>query len=150
MEPSSRTPEGRPNQCPLCGKEVRLEASFPPGDAPCPHCGCLLWFDSDTSDGVAGVRRVGLKLEKILDEATIRRTVEQFEMVCAGANLELLLSFERVEFVSSSAIGELIRLGKRCGQEKIRLKLSRLNPSIREVFKLMKLDDTLDIDFDEE
>ena len=39
MNPSSRTPEGEPNQCPICGKEVRLEPSRPPGDAPCPNCG---------------------------------------------------------------------------------------------------------------
>ncbi|HEY2839260.1 MAG TPA: phosphopantetheine-binding protein [Pirellulales bacterium] len=41
---SSRTPEGEPNRCPLCGKDVILEPSQPLGDAPCPHCGHLLWF----------------------------------------------------------------------------------------------------------
>src|SRR5215831_4565245 len=44
MRPSSRTPEGEPNRCPLCGRAVRLEPSSPPGDAPCPFCGQLLWF----------------------------------------------------------------------------------------------------------
>lgn len=44
MNVSSRTPEGLPNQCPVCGKEVRLEPSEPAGDATCPHCGSLLWF----------------------------------------------------------------------------------------------------------
>jgi hypothetical protein len=44
MNPASRTPEGEPNQCPICGHEVRLEPSRPPGDAPCPYCGHLLWF----------------------------------------------------------------------------------------------------------
>jgi hypothetical protein len=46
MNPASRTPEGEPNCCPICGKEVRLEPSQPPGDAPCPNCGHLLWFPS--------------------------------------------------------------------------------------------------------
>jgi hypothetical protein len=46
MTPASRTPEGEPNQCPICGREVRLEPSRPPGDAPCSYCGHLLWFDS--------------------------------------------------------------------------------------------------------
>jgi hypothetical protein len=46
MTPASRTPEGELNQCPICGKEVRLEPSRPPGDAPCPNCGHLLWFPS--------------------------------------------------------------------------------------------------------
>jgi hypothetical protein len=44
MEPSTRTPEGEPNRCSVCGKDVRIEPSRPPGDAPCPHCGSLLWF----------------------------------------------------------------------------------------------------------
>lgn len=44
MIPSSRTPEGRPSRCPVCGQLVWLEPSDPPGDAPCPYCGHLLWF----------------------------------------------------------------------------------------------------------
>jgi acyl carrier protein len=44
MNISSRTPEGDSNRCPLCGNEVRIEPSQPFGDAPCPHCGTLLWF----------------------------------------------------------------------------------------------------------
>lgn len=39
---SSRTPEGWPSRCPLCGAIVNLEYSDPGGDAPCPKCGCLL------------------------------------------------------------------------------------------------------------
>lgn len=41
---SSRMPEGRPNHCPLCDAFVLIEPSLPPGDAPCPNCGTLLWF----------------------------------------------------------------------------------------------------------
>jgi acyl carrier protein len=44
---SSRTPEGVPNRCPLCGARVCIEPSQPPGDAPCPRCGHLLWFLCD-------------------------------------------------------------------------------------------------------
>jgi hypothetical protein len=43
---SSRTPEGDPNRCPICGHLIRIEPSQPFLDAPCPHCGCLLRFDS--------------------------------------------------------------------------------------------------------
>ena len=28
----------------MCGAQVWLEPSLPAGDAPCPHCGQLLWF----------------------------------------------------------------------------------------------------------
>jgi hypothetical protein len=62
MEPSSRTPEGEPNRCPVCGKEVHIEPSRPPGDAPCPHCGCLLWFASPSAQALAGVPTVRIQL----------------------------------------------------------------------------------------
>jgi acyl carrier protein len=41
---SSRTPEGEPNRCFLCGSVISIEPSVPPGDAPCPNCGQLVWF----------------------------------------------------------------------------------------------------------
>ena len=44
VQPASRTPEGAPNHCPLCGSIVRIEPSQPSGDATCPICGHLLWF----------------------------------------------------------------------------------------------------------
>jgi hypothetical protein len=52
MTPSSRTPEGQPNRCPFCKKAIRIEPSSPLGDAPCPHCGCLIWFDPACSSDV--------------------------------------------------------------------------------------------------
>jgi DNA-directed RNA polymerase subunit RPC12/RpoP len=47
---SSRTPEGDPNQCPICGHRVRLEPSIETRDAPCPNCGHLLWFGIAATD----------------------------------------------------------------------------------------------------
>jgi hypothetical protein len=44
MDISSRTPEGEDNRCTVCGHALRLEPTRPPGDAPCPFCGVLLWF----------------------------------------------------------------------------------------------------------
>jgi hypothetical protein len=47
---SSRTPEGEPQHCPVCHQEIVIDPSQPLGDAPCPHCGCLLYFVSDDKD----------------------------------------------------------------------------------------------------
>ena len=44
---SSRTPEGEPFRCSTCGAIDRIEPSRPPGDAPCPSCGQLLWFSGE-------------------------------------------------------------------------------------------------------
>ncbi|NOX54519.1 MAG: hypothetical protein GXP27_08785 [Planctomycetes bacterium] len=44
MTISSRTPDGAFGRCPVCQKALRMTPSEPAGDAPCPHCGVLLWF----------------------------------------------------------------------------------------------------------
>src|ERR1700722_18009765 len=41
---STRTPEGSPGRCRVCGNDVCMEPSLPAGDATCPHCGSLLWL----------------------------------------------------------------------------------------------------------
>jgi mannitol/fructose-specific phosphotransferase system IIA component len=46
VQPASHTPEGWANRCPVCGHDVHIEPTVPPGDAPCPCCGHLLWFNA--------------------------------------------------------------------------------------------------------
>jgi len=43
MTIASRTPEGMPSKCSLCGANVNIEFSSPANDVPCPSCGHLLW-----------------------------------------------------------------------------------------------------------
>ena len=43
---ATRTPEGRPFRCLICGLVDRIERSDPAGDAPCPGCGYLLCPES--------------------------------------------------------------------------------------------------------
>jgi hypothetical protein len=50
---SSRTPEGDPNRCAVCGRDSRPGPSWPSRDGPCPHCGHLLWFGEATCPGVS-------------------------------------------------------------------------------------------------
>jgi hypothetical protein len=82
MTISSRTPEGRPNFCPVCGNVVRLEPSVPAGDAPCPHCGCLLWFVV-TDVGLLFYEKLGVvgcgPLTPTAPEARIGGTVHDFK-----------------------------------------------------------------------
>ena len=52
MTVSSRTPEGMPSDCPLCGAKTNIEFSEPAGDAPCPNCGHLLWASTQLVQSV--------------------------------------------------------------------------------------------------
>ena len=49
---STRTPEGFPSECPLCGTNTNIEFSDPASDAPCPVCGCLIWKSSEIFDSI--------------------------------------------------------------------------------------------------
>lgn len=44
MRPSSRTPEGEPLRCAICGASHNIDVSRPPGDSVCPSCGTHAWF----------------------------------------------------------------------------------------------------------
>ena len=50
MSPSSRTPEGEPNHCDVCGYDQCIEPSLESRDATCPNCGALLWFPDATPE----------------------------------------------------------------------------------------------------
>ncbi len=79
---SSRTPEGVPNRCPVCRGDVRISASLPFGDAPCPNCGCLLWF-------------VGLPDEQLLFEYEAAEVIR--ERILERLSQELGVSKHKLE-----------------------------------------------------
>ena len=56
-----------------------------------------------------------------------------------------LLHFGRVTFMSSSALGMLIRVNKKCKEYKIALKLCNIASDIRPVFKITGLAKVFDI-----
>ena len=41
---ASRTPEGEPAACDICGVELWIEPSLDTFDGTCPNCGSLVWF----------------------------------------------------------------------------------------------------------
>jgi len=43
---------GAPQPLPLCRSRLRLSPSWPSADAPCPHCGSLVWFPAAHTPGV--------------------------------------------------------------------------------------------------
>jgi hypothetical protein len=67
---STRTPEGWPNHCNICGKDLSIFPSmFLTNDAPCPHCGSLLWFEPPSEPAVPKVIQFeGSQLEAAVGE----------------------------------------------------------------------------------
>jgi anti-sigma B factor antagonist len=84
---------------------------------------------------------------KILDEGVIRQIGGEFEKLTteAAAERKLLLNFDRVTFMSSAMIGQIMKLYKQAKKDGIALKLCSIDPTIVEVFKITRLDKLLDI-----
>lgn len=89
MSISSRTPEGSPGSCPVCGASVVIDPSLPHGDAPCPACGTLLWFvhvpeelwlfDRDHIDAAKARRIAEMLADEELDSIAIVELVMELE-----------------------------------------------------------------------
>ena len=97
------------------------------------------------------VLAVYFKPDSILDQQVIDRIGLEFDRVAleAASCRKILLNFQHVKFMSSSMIGKLLVLNKRCTADKIKLKLSNVSPSLIEVFKITKLNKVFDIQSDE-
>ena len=88
---------------------------------------------------------------KILDEQNIQIIGEQlFGLVDESGRKKLLLNFGNVEYMSSAALGKLITLNKKVQSAGGRLVLCNIDPQIREVFEITKLDRLFVITSDEQ
>lgn len=113
MTISSRTPEGFPSKCPICGASLRLGFSNPGNDAPCPNCGCLVWYSiqlwSDFRKAFG--KKLGISFEAI-ELSTPLNTLDSLDLV------ELIMEFEEEfgldvtmhEDDKLQTIGDLIRI----------------------------------------
>jgi anti-anti-sigma factor len=70
---------------------------------------------------------------------------EIIEALDKSEEANVLLHFGRLTFMSSMALGMLIRVNKKCKEYEVTLKLCNITPDIREVFKLTGMDKVFDI-----
>ncbi len=83
---------------------------------------------------------------KILEELVISQIQEQLtELIAAETPPRLLLSFRKVEHLSSAALGVLITVNKEVGDRHGQLVLANIHPQIFEVFKITRLNKLFNI-----
>jgi len=84
--------------------------------------------------------------EKILEEKDIKALQESIMSVIEQAEqINLILDFGNVRFLSSAVLGLLIRISKRIYEHDGQLGLCNINPKIYEIFKITRLTKTFDI-----
>ncbi len=87
-----------------------------------------------------GIKVIRFTERKILEELSISEIGDELsKLVTDSPGVKMLLNFERVEHLSSAALGMLITLNKRVKEQGGKLKLSDIAPQIFEVFKITRL-----------
>ena len=133
MEPASRTPEGEPNHCPICGKDLQIEPSRPPGDAPCPHCGALLWFGQSPPEDIERLRRASKSFQLARQVADLGRHDYAAEVLldCVSidpGNVRYVQAFVDAlhkKFGSSTKIGPLFIFKERKARNDLKEAITR-------------------------
>ena len=78
---------------------------------------------------------------KVLEAAHIEAVGDQLTaLVNDPARKKLVVNFDKVEFMSSAALGMLVTLQRKARAAAVKLVLCGIDPQILEVFKLTKLD----------
>jgi anti-sigma B factor antagonist len=101
-------------------------------------------------ENIGDVTVVCLTDRKILVEQNIQAIGEQLLNLVAEGGKKLLLNFRNVEYMSSAVLGMLVTLNKKIQQGGGKLVLCSIDPQIREVFAITKLDKLFVIRNDEQ
>ena len=87
---------------------------------------------------------------RILDETKLEKVGgELMELLNKTSEGRIILDFRNVKFMSSSMLGKLVNVHKKAVEYKAKLKLCSIDPEIRQVFKITRLDKLFDIEPDE-
>jgi anti-sigma B factor antagonist len=89
------------------------------------------------SDDVAIVR---FKTYKITNELHVKLFGEELLSLVEAGRKKVVLDFENVEFLSSAALGHLIKLRKRAKAAESKVVLTNIRDTIFEVFSITGLD----------
>lgn len=77
---------------------------------------------------------------KILDAANIEQLgSELISLVDSQPEIRLVLDFSKVEFMSSAALGKLVKLEKKVKEKGGKVRLCNIRPEIFEVFQITNL-----------
>jgi len=97
-----------------------------------------------------GIRTVAFNDSRLLDEVKLEQLgTDLIAQLNDSTEERVILDFRSVQFMSSSMLGKLVAVQKKCKEFKVHLKLCAISRDIREVFKITKLDKLFEIEEDE-
>jgi len=140
MNAPNQPPDATPDLCPACNNEVTLDAVLLAGDAPCSHCGQLVWFAKKSIGDVA----VLTFLPGLMSGSESAGRVEEV-IAAIGESSRLVLNLTHMNIISSEFLGMLLALRQEVLRANGTLKLCGLPPDSLDVFKVTKFDTVFDI-----
>jgi anti-anti-sigma factor len=97
-----------------------------------------------------GILTIVFDDSRILDETKLEELGRELtEMLNKTTEERVILDFRNVKFMSSSMLSKLVAVNKKAGEFKVKMKLCSIDPEIRQVFKITKLDKLFEIEADE-
>lgn len=129
-----------PAECPICGEALAVEPLLLPGEALCPKCKNVLWFQKRT------VKDVTI-LDAISGKVALSQEIEQVSavLICEGSIPKVVINLAGIQMVASSFIAGLVALHKRISTAGGKLVICELSPVVRETLQGAKLDKLLSI-----
>jgi anti-sigma B factor antagonist len=89
---------------------------------------------------------IGFVDKDILDQVNIHEMgQEMYAVVESSPGIKLIVDFDGVMYLSSSALGKLISLKRKVEENNGTLRMCRIKREIMEVFRITKLDTIFDI-----
>ncbi len=86
------------------------------------------------------IRIIIIEVQRLVEGTLIEQcSKEIIALLDKTAEKQVLLHFGLVSFMSSSALGMLIKINKKCAEYKVALKLCNITPDIMQVFKITAL-----------
>ena len=92
-------------------------------------------FETEERDGVAVVRLTGE-----LDLAEVEPLEAEFDRLCANGLSKLTVDLSDLDFVDSTGLHVLLRLGTRCAGEQLALQLVPGPPAVQRLFLITGTD----------
>lgn len=103
-----------------------------------------------TTNSKDGALTIYLLVPRLLEESMLAQLAKDVIAELEKTTEErVILDFQKVKFMSSSMLGKLVSIHAKCKEFKVKLKLCSIDPEIRKVFKITKLDKVFDIEADE-
>lgn len=103
-------------------------------------------IQSEAKDGILVIR---VQAPRLVEDSVLENLERDIlTLIDKSTEERVILDFQNVQFMSSSMLGKLVKIQKKCKEYKTKLKLAAVDDEIREVFKITRLIKLFDLEND--